>query len=221
MAKGSELRIAFIRPHLGIGARAERLVVDAALGLQSLGHSVDIYTSHHDPNHCFDETRDALPHRKTARPSCNSTATSIHTGKASYHVCTCKAAAPHNAPHAHPGKTDGDSGHIGFKRSKLQRITVTLPPPQRNRQMYGYFISQKWICETALSFLAEVHPDLPAIKVRTRLQLHKNLRYFYAGYGSGNSTSRTAANLTIIVGAPLRSRLMNSPSSWAESRSGG
>lgn len=37
---------------------AERLVVDAALGLQKLGHSVDIYTSHHDPDHCFEETRD-------------------------------------------------------------------------------------------------------------------------------------------------------------------
>lgn len=37
---------------------AERLVVDAALGLQKLGHSVDVYTSHHDPNHCFEETRD-------------------------------------------------------------------------------------------------------------------------------------------------------------------
>lgn len=41
--------------HLG---GAERLVVDAALGLQKLGHSVDIYTSHHDPEHCFEETRD-------------------------------------------------------------------------------------------------------------------------------------------------------------------
>ncbi|KAG2126838.1 glycosyltransferase family 4 protein [Suillus clintonianus] len=57
MAKSSKLRIAFIHPDLGIGG-AERLVVDAALGLQSLGHSVDIYTSHHDSNHCFDETRD-------------------------------------------------------------------------------------------------------------------------------------------------------------------
>lgn len=37
---------------------AERLVVDAALGLQKLGQKVDIYTSHHDPNHCFEETRD-------------------------------------------------------------------------------------------------------------------------------------------------------------------
>ncbi|KII89397.1 glycosyltransferase family 4 protein [Plicaturopsis crispa FD-325 SS-3] len=51
------LRVAFIHPDLGIGG-AERLVVDAALGLQALGNKVAIYTSHHDPNHCFDETRD-------------------------------------------------------------------------------------------------------------------------------------------------------------------
>ncbi|KIK70073.1 glycosyltransferase family 4 protein [Collybiopsis luxurians FD-317 M1] len=51
------LRIAFLHPDLGIGG-AERLVVDAALGLQNLGHTVDIYTSHHDPNHCFEETKD-------------------------------------------------------------------------------------------------------------------------------------------------------------------
>ncbi|KAH9857500.1 alpha-1,3-mannosyltransferase ALG2 [Lenzites betulinus] len=52
-----KLRIAFIHPDLGIGG-AERLVVDAALGLQKLGHNVDLYTSHHDPGHCFEETRD-------------------------------------------------------------------------------------------------------------------------------------------------------------------
>ena len=39
---------------------AERLVVDAALGLQALGHSVDLYTSYHDPQHCFDETKDGV-----------------------------------------------------------------------------------------------------------------------------------------------------------------
>ena len=68
------LRIAFIHPDLGIGNRriyplftpqsnyiaggAERLVVDAAVGLQKLGHTVHVYTSHHDTAHCFDETRD-------------------------------------------------------------------------------------------------------------------------------------------------------------------
>ncbi|KAH7890133.1 glycosyltransferase family 4 protein [Phlebopus sp. FC_14] len=57
MTTAPKLRIAFIHPDLGIGG-AERLVVDAALGLQALGHSVDIYTSHHDTSHCFDETRD-------------------------------------------------------------------------------------------------------------------------------------------------------------------
>ncbi|KAF9917028.1 Alpha-1,3-mannosyltransferase-like protein [Lobosporangium transversale] len=51
------MRIAFIHPDLGIGG-AERLVVDAAVGLQSLGHKVTMYTSHHDPTHCFEETRD-------------------------------------------------------------------------------------------------------------------------------------------------------------------
>ncbi|KAJ7168065.1 mannosyltransferase [Mycena crocata] len=50
------LRVAFIHPDLGIGG-AERLVVDAAVGLQALGHSLIIYTSHHDPKHCFEETR--------------------------------------------------------------------------------------------------------------------------------------------------------------------
>lgn len=37
---------------------AERLVVDAAMALQKLGHTVDMYTSYHDPKHCFEETRD-------------------------------------------------------------------------------------------------------------------------------------------------------------------
>lgn len=37
---------------------AERLVVDAAVGIQSKGHNVVMYTSHHDRNHCFEETRD-------------------------------------------------------------------------------------------------------------------------------------------------------------------
>ncbi|KIY48236.1 mannosyltransferase [Fistulina hepatica ATCC 64428] len=56
MGSGRPLRVAFIHPDLGIGG-AERLVVDAALGLQKAGHSVDIYTSHHNPDHCFEETR--------------------------------------------------------------------------------------------------------------------------------------------------------------------
>lgn len=49
--------IVFFHPDLGIGG-AERLVVDAAVGLQQRGHRVTIFTSHCDPSHCFDEARD-------------------------------------------------------------------------------------------------------------------------------------------------------------------
>ncbi|KAH6613339.1 glycosyltransferase family 4 protein [Chaetomium tenue] len=49
--------IVFLHPDLGIGG-AERLVVDAAVGLQKCGHKVVIFTSHCDPTHCFDEARD-------------------------------------------------------------------------------------------------------------------------------------------------------------------
>jgi len=52
-----KLNIAFVHPDLGIGG-AERLVCDAALALQSKGHTVKLYTSHHDPSHCFKETAD-------------------------------------------------------------------------------------------------------------------------------------------------------------------
>ncbi|KAF4119528.1 alpha-1,3/alpha-1,6-mannosyltransferase [Geosmithia morbida] len=49
--------IVFFHPDLGIGG-AERLVVDAAVGLQERGFRVVIFTNHCDPSHCFDECRD-------------------------------------------------------------------------------------------------------------------------------------------------------------------
>ncbi|MCJ1287493.1 Alpha-1,3-mannosyltransferase-like protein [Xylographa opegraphella] len=49
--------IVFFHPDLGIGG-AERLIIDAAVGLQTLGHRVTIFTSHRDLTHCFDEARD-------------------------------------------------------------------------------------------------------------------------------------------------------------------
>ncbi len=52
-----EKNMVFFHPDLGIGG-AERLVIDAAVGLQNLGHTVTIFTSHCDPAHCFDEARD-------------------------------------------------------------------------------------------------------------------------------------------------------------------
>ncbi|KAI1388250.1 glycosyltransferase family 4 protein [Hypoxylon trugodes] len=55
--EGASKTIVFLHPDLGIGG-AERLVVDAAVGLQNRGHKVVIFTSHCDPKHCFDEARD-------------------------------------------------------------------------------------------------------------------------------------------------------------------
>lgn len=49
-------RILFVHPDLGIGG-AERLVVDAAVALKSKGHDVSFVTNHHNPNHCFEETK--------------------------------------------------------------------------------------------------------------------------------------------------------------------
>ncbi|CAM6092711.1 unnamed protein product [Calypogeia fissa] len=54
-AASRKLRIALCHPDLGIGG-AERLVVDAAMELTALGHAVHIFTAHHDPQHCFEET---------------------------------------------------------------------------------------------------------------------------------------------------------------------
>lgn len=51
--------VVFFHPDLGIGG-AERLVVDAAVGLQSRGHKVVIFTNHCDPKHCFDECRNGM-----------------------------------------------------------------------------------------------------------------------------------------------------------------
>ncbi|KAI0231869.1 Alpha-1,3-mannosyltransferase-like protein, partial [Massospora cicadina] len=51
------MKVCFIHPDLGIGG-AERLIVDAAAGLVRNGHEVVIYTSYHDREHCFEETKD-------------------------------------------------------------------------------------------------------------------------------------------------------------------
>ena len=55
--KSQSKSIVFFHPDLGIGG-AERLIVDAAVSLQQLGHKVTIFTSHRNVNHCFDEARD-------------------------------------------------------------------------------------------------------------------------------------------------------------------
>ncbi|CAI5982502.1 unnamed protein product [Closterium sp. NIES-65] len=54
---GRKLHVVFCHPDLGIGG-AERLIVDAAAELASRGHSVRVFTAHHDPLRCFPETID-------------------------------------------------------------------------------------------------------------------------------------------------------------------
>ena len=50
------VRVAMVHVDLGIGG-AEQLIVNIARSLQEdLHHSVTIFTSHHDRNHCFEET---------------------------------------------------------------------------------------------------------------------------------------------------------------------
>lgn len=53
------MRIAFVHPDLGLGG-AERLVVDAAMSLQSLGHDCEIFTPFQHPSRTFQEV--APPH---------------------------------------------------------------------------------------------------------------------------------------------------------------
>ncbi|KAK5136640.1 hypothetical protein LTR08_002654 [Meristemomyces frigidus] len=49
--------IVFVHPDLGIGG-AERLIIDAAVGLQAAGHTITVLTSYRDKGHCFEEARD-------------------------------------------------------------------------------------------------------------------------------------------------------------------
>lgn len=58
-SKKRKKNIAFFHPDLGIGG-AERLIIDAAVGLKNRGHKVVIFTSHCDRNHCFEEARDGI-----------------------------------------------------------------------------------------------------------------------------------------------------------------
>lgn len=51
------VKIAIVHLDLGQGG-AERQTIDEAMALKANGHDVTIYTSHHDPKRCFDETID-------------------------------------------------------------------------------------------------------------------------------------------------------------------
>ena len=50
------MRITILHLDLGIGG-AEQLIVNVATVVKELGHEVVLLTSHHDKNHCFEETK--------------------------------------------------------------------------------------------------------------------------------------------------------------------
>ncbi|CAN0387622.1 unnamed protein product [Discosporangium mesarthrocarpum] len=49
------MKVIFVHLDLGIGG-AEMLVVNAAVAAVKAGHEVSIYTAHHDPKRCFQQT---------------------------------------------------------------------------------------------------------------------------------------------------------------------
>lgn len=80
MAQSADKKsVVFVHPDLGIGG-AERLVIDAAVGLQSCGHKVTILTSYRDKKHCFDEARDGR-----CSPFTSAWQMPLHAIKAKYH----------------------------------------------------------------------------------------------------------------------------------------
>jgi hypothetical protein len=57
---GKYLRLKILRmevAYLTVSTGAEQLIVNVATSLKELGHDVLILTSHHDQNHCFEETK--------------------------------------------------------------------------------------------------------------------------------------------------------------------
>ena len=54
----SEFRKRIILMHLDLGiGGAEQLVVNIACMLKDSGHDIKVLTTHHDVNHCFEETK--------------------------------------------------------------------------------------------------------------------------------------------------------------------
>ena len=54
--ENKRMKIVLIHLDLGIGG-AERLVINTSISLKDIGNDVTIITSHHNNNHCFEETK--------------------------------------------------------------------------------------------------------------------------------------------------------------------
>jgi hypothetical protein len=56
IAMSKNKKVVMLHMDLGIGG-AEMLMVNIACSMKALGYDVIILTSHHNPGHCFDETK--------------------------------------------------------------------------------------------------------------------------------------------------------------------
>lgn len=118
--------IVFFHPDLGIGG-AERLVVDAAVGLQNRGHKVVIFTSHCDPKHCFDEARDGTYVTPASSP--NKLPSDPVADSSSKRDPRSSRARQHHFPALHPLQAQHPVRH---------RAATTPPradPPQRRARL--------------------------------------------------------------------------------------
>lgn len=128
--------VVFFHPDLGIGG-AERLVVDAAVGLQSRGYRVVIFTNHCDPSHCFDECRDGK------RPSAN---LGLHL----------TIPANDDPPHRHPRRSRSrrlaNSPLHPLSPHHPLRHPPSHPPPNRNIPLVRTTRPQayRFLCRPAL-----------------------------------------------------------------------
>ena len=120
---------------------AERLVVDAALGLKKLGHSVDIYTSYHDPGHCFEETRDGVYFPFSWWPVCTQKKISL---KGSLSV--------HNIKPPFPQSFKGKF-HILF--AHLRQLHLTSHILSQKKKYDVYFVDQLATCVPFLRLIGQ------------------------------------------------------------------
>lgn len=112
--------VVFFHPDLGIGG-AERLVVDAAVGLQNRGHKVVIFTSHCDKSHCFEEARDG-----TSAASFASFAPGLAFEKSIYNLTYLSTRNPRRP---RPRQLDRPSLHPRPPHDPL-RHPAPAPPPR-------------------------------------------------------------------------------------------
>jgi hypothetical protein len=99
---------------------AERLVVDAAVGLQLRGHKIAVYTSHHSQGHCFAGASGFA----NESPGCSEPADALHSS------CLCRDERWHarGSSLRRLASTSSD-GHCPTTHSPSQPSLTGPPPP--------------------------------------------------------------------------------------------